>query len=102
MLGDKLVEQVLADLATAPIGEPLRATLGFLRKVTKDHSKVVVGDVQALRALGVTRSQIEDALAVCWAFNVITRLADTFAFEVGPSGAFAAGAKQLLGRGYKL
>ncbi len=102
MLGDKLVEQVLADLATAPIGEPLRATLGFLRKVTKDHGNVVVGDIQALRALGVTRSQIEDALAVCWAFNVITRLADTFEFEVGPPAAFATGAKQLLGRGYKL
>lgn len=64
MLGDKLVEQVLADLATAPIGEPLRATLGFLRKVTKDHGNVAVGDVQALRTLGVTRAQIEDALAV--------------------------------------
>lgn len=102
MLGDTVVQQVLADLASAPIGEPLRATLGFLRKVTKAHGSVDASDIKALYALGVTRAQVEDALAVCWAFNVITRLADTFEFEVGPPGAFAAGAKQLLGRGYKL
>jgi len=95
------VKQVLADLATANIGEPLRATLAFLGKVTKDHATVTAVDIKGLRALGVTRAQIEDALAVSWAFNVITRLADTFHFEVGPPGAFAAGAKHLLGRGYR-
>ncbi len=102
MLGDGVVQQVLADLATAPIGEPLRATLGFLRTVTRDHGQVAIEDVRALLATGVTRGQIQDALAVCWAFNVITRLADTFEFEVGSPASFAAGAKLLLGRGYKL
>ena len=96
------MQQVLADLATAPIGEPLRATLGFLRKVTKDHGAVGVDDIRVLLGLGVTRAQIEDALAVGWAFNVITRLADSFEFEVGSAASFAVGAKQLLGRGYKL
>ena len=57
--------------------------------------------MRALLALGVTRAQIEDALDVGFAFNVITRLADTFEFEVGPRAAFEAGAKSLLSRGYK-
>jgi alkylhydroperoxidase family enzyme len=96
------VQAVLADLATAPIGEPLRATLGLLRKVTKDHGAVTVSDVTPVLALGVTRAQIEDALHVCFAFNVITRLADTFNFFVGPQAAFASGAKMLLTRGYEL
>ena len=36
-----------------------------------------------------------------FAFNVITRLADTFEFEEGPPASFDAGARRLLGRGYK-
>jgi hypothetical protein len=58
--------------------------------------------VRALRALGVTRAQVEDALHVCFAFNVITRLADAFHFHVGPQSAFDFSARMLLKRGYKL
>jgi alkylhydroperoxidase family enzyme len=95
------VEAVLADLERAPIPEPLRATLAFLRKVTRDHLAVTPDDVQALLALGVSRTQIEDALNVGFAFNVITRIADTFEFEVGSRASFDAGARMLLGRGYR-
>ncbi len=92
---------VLADVDRAPIAEPLRATLKFLRKVTREHESVTPDDVRALLALGVTRAQVEDALHVAFAFNVITRLADTFEFEVGPRAAFDAGARMLLSRGYQ-
>lgn len=92
---------MLADLSSAAIGEPLRATLGFLRAVTRDHTAVTAADVKPLLALGVTRAQIDDALAVAWAFNVITRLADTFEFEVGSRASFDVGAKMLLTRGYR-
>ncbi len=96
------MRSALTDLATAPIGEPLRATLAFLRKVTRDHGAVTAGDVRALLALGVTRAQVEDALHVCFAFNVITRLADSLNFHVGPQSAFDLSARRLLARGYKL
>lgn len=92
---------MLENLETAPIAEPLRATLAFLRKVTREHDAVSAADVRTLMALGVTRSQIEDALEVGFAFNVITRLADTFEFEVGSAASFDAGAKMLLSRGYR-
>jgi hypothetical protein len=101
VLGDAVVAAVLADLDTAPIAEPLRATLRFLRKVTREHQSVDAADVRALFALGLTRRHVEDALAVCFAFNVITRLADTFEFEVGSAESFDAGAKHLLNRGYR-
>ncbi len=100
-MGDGPVTAVLADLASAPIGEPLRATLAFLAKVTRNHGDLTADDVRPLIALGVTRAQIEDALNVCFAFNVITRLADAFEFEVGPQSAFDVGAKALLTRGYR-
>jgi alkylhydroperoxidase family enzyme len=92
---------VLRDPATAPIGEPLRATLALLRKVTRGHQEVTADDMRPLLALDVTRRQIEDALDVGFAFNVITRLADTFEFEVGTRASFDAGARMLLTRGYK-
>ena len=95
------MEAVLADLDHAPIGEPLRATLAFLRKVTQDYESVTADDVRQLLALGVTPSQVEDALSVAFAFNVITRLADTFEFEVGSRASFDAGARSLLARGYR-
>ena len=94
------MQAVLADLESAPIGEQLRATLAFLRKVTREHGSVGEDDVRRLTALGVTRAQIEDALNVGFAFNVITRLADTFEFEVGSPASFEAGARFLLSRGY--
>jgi alkylhydroperoxidase family enzyme len=94
------VAAVLADVDTAPIAEPLRATLRFLRKVTREHERVTAADVRALRAAGVTRAQLEDALHVSWAFNVITRLADAFEFHVGSQADFEMAAKVLLARGY--
>lgn len=101
-MGNEKVDAVLADLATAPIDDKLRATLAFLRKVTREHERVTAEDVRPLLAMGITRAQLEDALNVGFAFNVITRCADTFEFEVGPQSAFDASAKSLLTRGYKL
>lgn len=91
---------MLADLESAPIDDKLRATLRLLRKLTMDSS-VGAEDMRTLLATGVTKSQIEDALGVCFAFNIIDRLADTFGFHVGPREHFDAGARHLLTRGYK-
>ncbi|MEZ4667736.1 MAG: carboxymuconolactone decarboxylase family protein [Anaerolineae bacterium] len=94
------VSAVLSDLETAPIEEPLRATLRMLGKLTREHT-VDVNDMREVLAAGVSNEQIEDALAVCFAFNTTTRLADAFEFHVpGPEG-FEAGAKHLLSRGYR-
>jgi alkylhydroperoxidase family enzyme len=102
VLGQATVDAVLADPATAPIPESLRATLALLRTVTLAHESLTASDVEPLLALGVTRSQIEDALNVAFAFNVITRLADTFQFEIRTPDAVDAAATRLLTRGYKL
>lgn len=96
------MQTALADLASAKISDKLRATLEMLAKVTRDHASITADDMRRLLALGVTRAQIEDALMVGWCFNVITRLADTFEFHVGPQAAFDQSAKMLLSRGYKI
>jgi alkylhydroperoxidase family enzyme len=78
----------------------LRATLRMLRKLTREHA-VDADDMRVLLAAGVSREQIEDALAVAFAFNTIDRLADAFSFFVPGPQAFEAGAKYLLARGYR-
>jgi uncharacterized peroxidase-related enzyme len=94
------VSATLANLDTAPIDEPMRATLRVLRTLTREHV-VDADDVRAALNAGVSRQQIEDALAVCLAFNITDRLADAFDFDVPSSAAMDAGARYLLSRGYR-
>jgi uncharacterized peroxidase-related enzyme len=94
------VSAVLCNLETAAIEEPLKVTLRMLRKLTLEHS-VDLDDMRVVLAAGVSREQIEDALAVCFAFNTMSRLADTFGFSLPGPKAFEAGAKYLLARGYR-
>jgi uncharacterized peroxidase-related enzyme len=96
----KQASALLCDLDTAEIDEPLRATLRMLGKLTRNHS-IDADDMRTVIAAGASPQQIEDALAVCFCFNVIGRLADSFNFSVPPQKAFDAGAKYLLTRGYR-
>ncbi len=96
----KTVSALLSDLDTVAIEQPLRATLLMLSKLTREHA-VDADDMRAVLAAGASRQQIEDALAVCFSFNVIGRLADTFGFFVPGPKAFKSGAKYLLDHGYR-
>src|SRR5215471_8751888 len=80
------VAAVLADLESAPVEKPLQATLRMLGKLTRE-GKVGAEDLRQVLSTGVSRQQVEDALAVCAAFNTTDRLADAFGFEVlSPEG----------------
>jgi hypothetical protein len=91
---------VLADLESAPVEDGLRATLRMLGKLTPE-GKVGDEDMREVLSAGVSRQQVEDALAVCAAFNPTDRLADAFGFELLSPEGFEAGAKYLLKRGYR-
>jgi uncharacterized peroxidase-related enzyme len=94
------VAAVLDDLESAPVEDGLRATLRMLGKLTRE-GKVGAEDMRQVLSAGVSRQQVEDALAVCAAFNTTDRLADAFSFEVPSPEGFEAGAKYLLRRGYR-
>jgi AhpD family alkylhydroperoxidase len=96
----KAISTILCDIDTSDIEEPLRATLLMLGKLTRENA-VSEEDMRTVLAAGATRQQIVDALAVCFSFNVIGRLADAFGFSVPGPEAFEAGAKYLLARGYR-
>jgi uncharacterized peroxidase-related enzyme len=97
---DGKVSAVLANLETAPIDERLRVTIRLLRKLTREQT-VHADDMRAVLATGVSREEIEDALAVGFVFNTVDRLSRAFGWVVAGPRAFASGAKFLLARGYR-
>lgn len=81
------------------MNEKVRSVLGFLETLTLTPEAVDATDIELMRQAGVTDQEIEDAIAICFLFNVITRLADAFDFEVVESG-INNGAKMLYKMGY--
>ncbi|MFZ0904683.1 MAG: alkylhydroperoxidase AhpD family core domain-containing protein [Mycobacterium sp.] len=94
------VASTLADLDTAPIDEPLRATLRMLGKLAQQNS-IEQEDIRAVLDASVSPQQIKDALAVSLVFNITDRLANAFGFTVASPEAMNAGARHLLKRGYR-
>jgi hypothetical protein len=68
--------------------------------VTLAPGDVTAADVQAARAAGVSDDAIEDALTVCFGFNVIDRIADSLGFDLPPREVHAAYAERFLAEGY--
>jgi alkylhydroperoxidase family enzyme len=100
-MGSEKVARILEDYRTAPIDEKLRATLGFLEKLTLEPDKVTALDAQPARDAGVSTEALEDAVVICSMFNVIDRMADALGFKVLKPEEFALGARFLLLFGYK-
>ena len=91
---------MLDDWRTAPIDGKLRATLGFLEKLTLAPGEVGKEDIVPVRAAGASDQAIEDAIYVCVYFNIIDRIADSLNFEVLSAEAFAQRAGNFLREGY--
>lgn len=77
-----VIQAVLQDWKTAPVDNKMKATLGFLEKMTRTPSDVTSEDLIPMLTAGVTRQGIEEALRICFVFCTINRLADAFGFEL--------------------
>jgi alkylhydroperoxidase family enzyme len=84
------------------VSEQLRATLGFIEKLTLRPSEVTREDANAVRAAGVSDDALIDAIHVCALFSMIVRLADSLGWDVPPFEEFSARADQMLATGYAL
>lgn len=82
--------------------EPLRATLGFLEKLTVRPEEVGAQDAEHVLAAGVRKDALIDAIHVAALFSMIVRLADSFDWHVQAAGELAAGAEARLGSSYAL
>jgi alkylhydroperoxidase family enzyme len=95
-------DAVERDWRTAPVGEPLRATLGFLEKLTLRPGELTRDDAADVLAAGVTRQALVDAIYVAALFNMIVRLADSLGWDVPSFEEFQARADRMLAGGYRL
>jgi alkylhydroperoxidase family enzyme len=95
-------EAVERDWRTAPIDEKLRATLGFLEKLTLRPEELTPQDADDVRATGVSDEALVDALHVGALFNMIARLADSLGWDVPSWDACLARAEPMLAGGYSL
>jgi hypothetical protein len=80
----------------------VRATLGFLEKLTLRPGEVTPGDADGVLAEGVSRDALVDAIHVAVLFAMIVRLADSLGWRVPPAEAFAARAPAMAASGYAL
>jgi uncharacterized peroxidase-related enzyme len=97
-----VTEAVFRDWRTAPVDEQLRATLGFIEKLTLRPGELTREDADAVRAAGVRDEALVDAIHVAALFNMIVRIADSLGFEVPPYESFQARADSMLSSGYAL
>ena len=82
--------------------ERLRATLGFLEKLTLRPHELTRGDAVAVLSTGVTDEALVDAIHVAALFNMIDRLADSLGWDVPSDDAFSGRAQAMLESGYAL
>ncbi len=74
--------------------------MNLIEKLTLTPDQIESGDIDALRAEGLSDGAIEDAIHVTVLFNILDRIADSLGFEIPTAQGFARAADVLLKRGY--
>ncbi|MET8144905.1 peroxidase-related enzyme [Sphaerisporangium sp. NPDC005288] len=99
--GMELVEQVRADLASAPVTPKLRALLGIAAAVQRGGREVTEEHVAAARAEGATDLEIHDTVLIAAAFCMYNRYVDGLA-TIAPDdpASYAARAERIVADGY--
>lgn len=95
-----VADACLADYHTAPISDPLRATLAMLETMTLHPDELHAGQARAAIDAGATRQQLTDAAAVAALFNIITRYSNALDFVVPTDAELDKAAGMMLKRGY--
>jgi uncharacterized peroxidase-related enzyme len=99
-MDNAVADACLADYHTAPISDPLRATLAVLETMTLHPDELKADQTRAAMASGVSRQQLADAAAVGALFNIITRYANALDFAIPTGAEFDKAAGMMLKRGY--
>jgi uncharacterized peroxidase-related enzyme len=82
--------------------EKARAMLPFLEKLTLAPDEVTKDDLQELRAQGVSKQALRDAIYICAMFCVMNRVADAFGCEPYTEKQAQVFGKLLHEKGYDL
>jgi len=78
-LSEELVEQILQGIDSMSVSEKEKELLRFcIRASKKDNYKMTKEDIDKIKALGYTDSQIIEAVAITGYFNYINTLSNVF------------------------
>jgi uncharacterized peroxidase-related enzyme len=86
-----LLTNLLEDLGTARIDEPMRTLLRYVRKLTKDPAKVTPTDAQRVLGAGWDEQTLHDAVSVCALFNFMNRFVNGLGITADPDYADLSG-----------
>lgn len=101
--GMSLVDQVRADVDSAPISAKLRALLHIAGAVQQDGRKVTTALVEAARAEGATDVEIHDAVLIAAAFCMYNRYVDGLGTLVADSPErYEESARRIVEVGYRI
>jgi uncharacterized peroxidase-related enzyme len=78
------------------------AMLALLEKATLAPDDIVPGDIEPIRAAGVSDDAIADALYLCFVFNAVNRMANAFGYEWATEAEALKVATILNRTGYRL
>jgi len=90
---------LLADVDTAPVGEPMKPLLRYVAKLTLTPAKVIGADVAAILEAGWDERAVHDAAAVCGLFNLMNRLVNGLGVSAD-ADYYALSARRLADGGY--
>ena len=96
-----MVDAVLEDYETAPIADPEKALLAYIRKVNDECASVSQADLDALHQQDWTDEAIYDAVMVCGLFNFYNRWIDASGVHEMTPHDHALSGHRLATRGYK-
>ena len=71
-----LIDELVEDLESVEIDDKIKAALRYSKKVTKNASKLVAGDADALYAAGWDENALMNIVEICALFAMYNRLAD--------------------------
>ncbi len=101
-LGSEVTPQVVEDAEHADFRPEAKAMIQLIKKVSQYPDMVTKQDVDSVRAAGVSEAAIEDGLAICFAFNLVNRLADAFEYDWDSERHRSQGARALVRFGYRV
>ena len=94
-----LVDQLVADLDTAPVDEKLKPILRYVRTLTEAPSRVSPRDAERVLEAGWNEQALHDAVSICALFNFMNRLVEGLRIRAADD-YFAGAATRLRERGY--
>ena len=101
MLGNRpLVDAVLQDYRTAPIGDREKALFAFVEKMNRESSRLRKEDLEEVKAAGWSEEALYDAITVCALFNFYNKWIDAAGVGDMTPTAYAASGEWLAAFGY--